>query len=358
MTYFLKDILRQPDELQRALDYLCGTGYKALEKAAAAARGRHVYLSGIGSSWHASLSAAPLFYSGAQPVYLQDTAELLHYATFPPDAVVILISRSGRSIEVVQLLAKARESGAIVIGLTNLADGRLAQDAQIPIVVPTMLDYAISVNTYSTLAMAAGILASVTVGNFDSALADKLSRVIIKTAHAIPRWQEQIASSDWLFPGGNYYFLARGSSLGSCHETRLLWEEGIKSPATAMGTAGFRHGPQEMVSESSHIAMWIDAKTMREQDLAVARDLRRLGASVMVIGQDLPADVGDLVFQLPKVPAEWQFLIDIIPAQLTAEHLARLSGVDSDTFRTCAYIVEDDYGLLRDEAAAPKEEIK
>jgi len=53
-----------------------------------------------------------------------------------------------------------------------------------------------------------------------------------------------------------------------------------------------------------------------------------------------------LVFQLPAISPEWQFLIDIIPAQLVAEKLSRLSGVDCDTFRLSSYIVEDEGGLL------------
>jgi len=65
--------------------------------------------------------------------------------------------------------------------------------------------------------------------------------------------------------------------------------------------------------------------------------------------------LGDLVFQLPSVPPGWQFLIDIIPGQLAAEKLARLSGVDSDTFRYCSFIVEDEYGLLPQENGSPNE---
>jgi len=82
----------------------------------------------------------------------------------------------------------------------------------------------------------------------------------------------------------------------------------------------------------------------------VARDLGKLGARVMLIGRDLPQDAGDLVFQVPATPTGWQFLIDIIPAQLAAERLARLSGVDCDSFRFCSFIVENEYGLLREEA--------
>ena len=44
----------------------------------------------------------------------------------------------------------------------------------------------------------------------------------------------------------------------------------------------------------------------------------------------LPADSANLVLCLPTVPAPWQFLIDIIPAQLAAEQLARLRGADCD----------------------------
>jgi len=111
-----------------------------------------------------------------------------------------------------------------------------------------------------------------------------------------------------------------------------------------------------MVTAGSRFGVWIDGRTMREQDLAVVRDLGRLGASVMLIGQELPEDAADLVLQLPRVPAEWQFLIDIIPAQFAAERLAGLSGVDCDSFRLCSFIVEDEYGLLKEEVATPGDE--
>jgi fructoselysine-6-P-deglycase FrlB-like protein len=121
-----------------------------------------------------------------------------------------------------------------------------------------------------------------------------------------------------------------------------------------MGTGSFRHGPQEMIAKDFRFGMWIDGAQMREQDLAVARDLRKLGASVLLIGQNLPDDAADLVFQLPAIPSEWQFLIDIIPAQLAAERLSRLSGVDCDSFRLCSFVVEDEYGLLPKQTSGGK----
>jgi fructoselysine-6-P-deglycase FrlB-like protein len=325
---------------------------------------------------HAALNVSTLFHQRAYPVFCGDAAELLTFATFPEDSAMILISRSGKSTEIVQLAAKARRSGVKVIGITNAPEGTLAKEAHVAIVVPIAFDHAISVNTYTTLALAAGMLANsvvaqsagsgVTLGCAqpvsagDSAqprvplrakpsrqgLAGSLSFSLTEAGRATPRWQEQIAVSTWLAPHSTTYFLARGSSLGSAYEARLMWEEGVKTPATAMGTGGFRHGPQEIVARDVRFGLWIDGAHMREQDLTVARDLRELGAKVMLIGQKLPGDAGHLVFQLPAIPAEWQFLIDIIPAQLVAERLSRLSGVDCDTFRLSSYVVEDEGGLL------------
>jgi glucosamine--fructose-6-phosphate aminotransferase (isomerizing) len=356
VTHFLRDILRQPIELQRTLDHLSGAGRAALDAALATVRAaRHVYLTGIGSSWHAGLNVSVLFQLGARPVYLVDAAEMVQFAAIPAGSLLIVISRSGRSVEIVQLLAKARESGATVIGITNAAEGTLAREAAISLVIPVELDHAISVTTYTTLALAAGVLAGSVTGSVDltgrtakigCATGESLSRAFAAAGRAIPGWQAQIEKSEWLAPRCTTYFLARGSSLGSAYEARLMWEEGVKSPATAMGTGSFRHGPQEIVGKGVRFGMWIDGAKMREQDLAVARDLRKLGARVMLIGQRLPTDAGDPVFQLPEITSEWQFLIDIIPGQLVAERLARLSGSDPDTFRLCSFVVEDEAGLL------------
>jgi hypothetical protein len=62
-----------------------------------------------------------------------------------------------------------------------------------------------------------------------------------------------------------------------------------------------------------------------------------------------PASSNDLKIEIPEVPQDWQFVSDVIPAQLAAEQRARLSGVDCDTFRVCSFIVEDEHG----EAAMP-----
>jgi len=338
--------------MRKAIEYLTGTGQDPLHRASALIRSAdHVFMTGIGASWNAALSAGALFDLGARSVFMQEAGELLHLTAIPRGAAIVAISRTGRSIEIVQLLAKAEARGARIIGITNCADSPLGKESEVAIVVPTKLDHGISVNAYSTLLIAASALASAATTGF-AAVATPLLHAVAAGGECLDSWQEQMEESNWLTSRAPYYLLARGSSLGTCHEARLLWEEAVKMPATAMSTSSFRHGPQEIVRDGMRFCLWIDQTRMRDQDLSVAHDLRELGASVMVIGEKLPRDAGDLVCQLPDSPPSWQFVIDVLPIQLAAERLSRLAGVDCDSFRICSYVVEDEHGLLRKKAEA------
>jgi glutamine---fructose-6-phosphate transaminase (isomerizing) len=346
MTHFLEDILRQPNELQKVIELLAGDLNASLQGAAEIIQqARHVYFTGIGASWNAAVGAGGLFHREGRPVYLLDASELLYTTRIPAQSAVIILSRSGRSAEILQLLEKARTAAAKVVGITNFEEGGLAQSADISIVLPVEPDHGISTNTYISLAAGATALAATVGGTFDAIFVLDLLRAIDETKTRIPFWREQLAKTSWLQPGATYYFLARGSSLASSNEAQLLWEEGVKMPAVALGTDAFRHGPQEAITSGMRVGIWIDDHA-READYAVVRDLRSLGAVVMAVGSALPIDTGDLTIELPHWPPGWQFLMNILPAQLAAERLAALSGVDCDAFRYASYVVEDSYGLL------------
>src|SRR5260370_18745483 len=112
MPQFLRDILRHPNELHRTLEHLLGAGRSALDAAVVAVRtARHVYLTGIGSSWHAGLNVSAPFQLGGRPVYMVGAAELGQFGAIPAEAVVIVISRSGRSRGICEVRAQGRGGG-------------------------------------------------------------------------------------------------------------------------------------------------------------------------------------------------------------------------------------------------------
>jgi glucosamine--fructose-6-phosphate aminotransferase (isomerizing) len=276
---------------------------------------------------------------------LVEASELLHFTQIAPDAAVIVLSRSGKSVEIVRLLSKAKERKAKIIGITNTPQSPLAQAADITLNLHATFDHLVSVTMYSALALVGSLLAGTASNTLDDSVSQSLNDSLSAAQEALTLWRHQLEGNEWFARDAPIYFLARGGSLASCHEARLLWEEAAKAPASALTTGGFRHGPQEIVVEGLHFGIWIDSQRMRDQDLVLARDIRKLGGKIMLIGQNIPSGEGDVVFSLPKIPSDWQFLIDIIPAQLAAEYLSRLRGVDCDSFRICPYIVENEGGL-------------
>jgi glucosamine--fructose-6-phosphate aminotransferase (isomerizing) len=328
---------------------MLGSGKPSLHAAAAVLRAAGpVIITGIGASWHAGMAMQAQLLGCGIPALLLDASELLHFGEVWPGAAVVMLSRSGKSTEIVQLIDKCRSRSATIISITNQLDSPLAQGSDIVLSTNTDFDHAVSVSTYSAIALAGALLAFETTGHSALSLQEELSRALDGAAAAIPEWRRIIDKSGWLGGGNGYtYFLARGAGMASCHEARLLWEEAAKMPATALSSGGFRHGPQEIVREGMCAGIWIDAECMRNQDLELARDLKRLGVRVLTIGQRLEDVAGDSVLCLPAIPAQWQFLIEIIPIQIAAERLAIVRGEDPDSFRLCSYIVEDEGGLRR-----------
>ncbi len=348
-TRLFADILKQPAQLAASLSYMLGAGKPVLDEAAAVLRrAKSVLISGIGASWHAGMAMQAELLTAGFPAMLIDASELLHFAEVPEGTTVFLLSRSGKSTEIVQLVQKCRARSATIISITNQPDSPLAQGSDFVLNTSTEFDHAVSVSTYSAIALAGALLACEAAGCSAQQFQMELLRSLADAAASISQWRKTIESSGWLGKGNeSTYFMARGASLASCHEARLLWEEAAKKPATALTAGGFRHGPQEIVREGLCVGIWIDAQHMRTEDLSLASDLRKLGARVLLIGQQLEESAGDCVLCLPAVPTRWQFLIDIIPIQIAAERLAAVRGVDPDSFRLCSYIVEDEGGLIR-----------
>lgn len=341
MTKLLEDILHEPEVLIKSLNSNWYQGRQRLEEAGHLVReARAVYIVGIGSSWHAGMAVLSIFHAFSCPALLVDASEMVHFTSIPRRSCVIVLSRSGRTIEVVQMLDHLKLQQAKIIAVTNTVDSPLARAAHVLLQLEARFDHLVSISMYSALALVGSLIASVAVGRMDEQVVRSLVDSLASTKKAISLWQEQIEATPWLKRDAPTYFLARGGSLASCFEARLLWEEAAKAPASSLSTGGFRHGPQEIVHAGLRVAMWLDSEKLRAEDLAVAADLRGNGSSVFLIGQRVKRNHADLVINLPSILPRWQFLVDIIPVQIAVERLSRLRGVDCDAFRFCPYIVE------------------
>ncbi len=354
MTRFFEDILREPDALRNILSAAAGRNKDSYRKAAnALAQNCALYIVGMGASWHAGMAVTSFFHARRRPAVLCDAAELLYFGDIAENSCVLLLSRSGKSKEIVDLVRNLRGRGATIISITNDPRSPLAAESDFVIDLLSPFDTNVSVTMYSGIALSGCLLAALACGEEIDSTCEVLHSALADALRSIPAWARQLDASDWPAVDAPYYFLARGASVASCNEARLLWEEASKSTATALTTGGFRHGPQEMVRPELRVALWLDKDHLQHHDLKLSEDLQTLGVNVLLIGQNLEEPLSSLFLRLPFIPSEWQFVVDIIPVQIAAERLARLSGRDCDTFRLCSYVVTDEGGLSLENRDGP-----
>lgn len=355
---FLEDVLREPRELRailrRLLDRTAGTR-SVLEAAASAfAKAPVRWITGMGSSWHAGFAIQQLCDAAGLPVRNFDAGELLHFGRVPPGAAILALSRSGRSVEVVELLAKARAARAPVLAVTNDPESPLARGAERSIALGAPFDFNVSVTMYSGVALAGGLVGAMAARTWRDEEAEAIDRQLQAAEPLLSEWRALLENCQLVdsrvTADAPIVLLARGPGLAAAHEARQLFEEAAKLPATAHSTGAFRHGPNEMVHPGVRVILWLAAEgRTRELDLKLAADLSRAGAHVTLVGRavsSVPAEVAaELALELPPGPARWQFLVELMPVRLLIEQIARLRGVDCDTFRYCPFVVSREEGL-------------
>lgn len=341
----LENILGQAESLRGVTAYQFGDGREALESAAAVLRGAHrVVLSGMGSSLFGCMVLASYFNRNGIDASAIDTSELLHYrsAICGPGTVVLLVSRSGETVEALKLLDKLRGSGAVVIGVTNEPGTTLHRESSQALFVNSTRDQLVAVQTYSGTVAVLLLLGAAVHSRVDD-LRDGLSA----TAEALEQFLKQCvdASQTWrnfFQPARAIYLLGRGASVGSSYEGALLFHEAAKTPAVSMSAAHFRHGPVEVVDREFRAIVFASQAETADLDASVAQDLCELGARVMPIG---PFASDGISWKTEGVPQIFAPLLEIVPVQLAALRLAQWNGIVPGDFRFAAAVTQTEAGF-------------
>lgn len=345
---YLADILAEPRELGALLERLSRPpACEALERGADLLRAASApYFAGMGSSFHGGHALQALCDGAGRPARNVDAGELAHFARLPAGATVLFLSRSGRSVEIVELLRLAKAAGAVRLGVTNDANSPLARECDPAVLLDAPFDHNVSVTMYSGVALAAALMVSRSLRTWRPELKGELQRALADAERRLSAWRTAIAASTFVARAATTVLLARGPGLAAAFEARQLWEEAAKHPATALSTGAFRHGPNEVVESGCRVVLWLAAgERLRALDLALAADLRRAGAKVALVGPDLPPGAADLLLEIPTLPSAWQFVVELMPVRLIAEAVARARGVDCDVFRHCPFVVASEEGL-------------
>jgi glutamine---fructose-6-phosphate transaminase (isomerizing) len=289
---------------------------------------------GMGSSMSAAIPAANYLESHGFAAKVLEASEWLHFgAAWPHTGASVLISRSGETVEIVNLLPRLNASAGPTIGVTNVRETRLARETEHPIHINSEPDRMVAVQTYTGTLAALLLLAAAVLEEPDDKWRTALDGVIDALAAEI---EEAIGQSeDWnnfLANAEVVHLLGRGPSLASVREGALLFNESARTPAVGISCALFRHGPVEIVDGRFRGIIFASQAETREIDLVLARDLDAMGGQTRVC-------------QVPGVAAPFEPLVEIAPIQIAACRLAEAKGIDPGDFRYATLVTLAETGF-------------
>jgi glucosamine--fructose-6-phosphate aminotransferase (isomerizing) len=240
------------------------------------------------------------------------------------DAVCLAISQSGRSPDLLASVEAARRGGAFVIALVNADDTPLAAmaDAAVPLHAGPELSVA-ATKSYITALTAVIQLVGEWAQDAELLTAlDGAPELLERATHL--NWN---AAVEALTPARNLYTVGRGLGFGIAQEAALKFKETCGLHAEAFSAAEVRHGPMALVTEGFPVLAFAQDDATRPGLEALAADLSRDGAKVLLAGAD-----GAAATVLPTLKAHpvLQPVLEIQSFYGMAARLSHARGFDAD----------------------------
>ncbi len=335
---YLRDILDQPRALadtHRGLETDA-----AVEDVARRVRDgdlRRVVLTGMGSS---HLGLVPLHLrlveAGLAPVSVE-SSELLHYQRrlLTSGTLLVLVSQSGRSAEILRLLETVRGHGVVTIGVTNTVDSPLAREATAVVLTRAGAEATVSCKTYLAAQMALAWLGEVLACGDHDATKATLAETIAATTTYLASWRSHV---EWLAERLRgvraVYYTGRGVSLAAACSAGLITKESTHRPAEGMSSAAFRHGPMEMLDADVFLLSFAGAARTRALNEALVVDVRAAGARAFLAA----ADAREPALRLPAVPDVARPVVELLPVEMVTLAMAALDGREAGRFERVAKV--------------------
>jgi len=330
---YVKDILNQPVALQDTiieLEKQTLTPFHLLSEKLSNHSLKRVVLTGMGSSYHAlhpiSLS---LLEHGVQTLMFE-TSELIYYAPrlVSPETLVVAVSQSGRSAEIVQLLEMIHHE-VPMIGITNTPESPLAQQADLTLFTRAGNEFSVSCKTYIATLAVLSYLGEVLLGKQPAGIFSDLQITVEQMSAYLKIWEKHVDYLTRDLNGINSLILTgRGSSLAAANTGGLIIKEAAHFHAEGMSSAAFRHGPFEMVSPEMMVLVFGGIGAGKPLNANLVVDIHKAGGRAEFVS----FNGGDNPYVLPSVPISQLSIMEILPAQMISIALALLNHHDPGTF--------------------------
>ncbi|MER5180471.1 SIS domain-containing protein [Streptomyces sp. NPDC002896] len=336
-----REMAEQPEVLRRILE----SGAPRIREVAeqvAARKPRFVLLTARGTSDNAALYAKYLLEIRLGiPCGLTSMSTTTAYGARPDltDVLVVTVSQSGGSPDLVASTKAAREAGAITVAVTNNPDSALAAVSEYHIDIMAGPEKALPATKTYTASLLALYLFVEGLRGGDGSAAKPLPDLAEKL---LERHDEVRALASRYRFAERMVITSRGYGYPTAKEAALKLMETSYIPALSYSGADLLHGPLAMVDNISPVIAVVTDGKGGEALQPVLDRLRGRGADLVVIGPRTQVEQASAGFVLPTegVAEEVQPILEIIPLQLLAYEVTIARGQDPDAPRALAKVTE------------------
>ena len=247
---------------------------------------------------------------------------------FDSQTLIIAVSQSGQSAEIVRLLA---ENGrrAQIIAVTNTDDSPLALQADAVFLTSAGQESSVSCKTYVTALVVLSQVGALLGYADPRPIRSELEQAAPAAATYLNSWRDHVLElAAALDNVHNLFFVGRGISLAAVGTGALITKESTHYHAEGMSSAAFRHGPLEMVSEKTFVGVFCGAETTLGLNAKLVEDIRRKGGRAELIG----AEARRSSLRIPAVPESVIPILEILPVEMITLALAAQTGREAGRF--------------------------
>ena len=303
---------------------------------------RFVLLAARGTSDHAALYAKYLVeVSLGLPAGLASPSTMTAYGARPDlsDVLLMTVSQSGGSPDLLETVRTARAGGATTLAVTNNVNSALAQEAERHLDVLAGPEHAVAATkSYSSQLLALWQLIDAYRGGDGSAAVGipEAAQSLIDRRADVAALAARFRFTDRLVTTG------RGYSYPTAREAALKLMETSYVAAHAFSGADLLHGPLAMIDHDHPVIAVVPDGRGAEAMQPVLERLADRGADVTVFGGEQSTTLGSAGFQFrcPGIVEELHPVIDIIPLQQLALEMTLARGFNPDAPRGLKKVTE------------------
>ena len=352
--FMLKEIHEQSftikDTMRGRIDPTDGTAHLGgIEDYMNRIRGANrIYITACGTSWHAGLIGKYLIeeYAGI-PVHVEYASEFRYRKPIiDSNTVVIGISQSGETADTLAAIRKAKELGALTVGICNVVGSSVARETDCGIYTHAGPEIGVASTKAFTSQVTVLFLLSLCFGrnlNLSSQTGKKYANALINIGDQVKTILEgsdsirEVAKST--VHADNFLYLGRGLNFPVALEGALKLKEISYIHAEGYPAAEMKHGPIALIDEKMPVVCLAPNDKTFEKVLSNIQEVKaRKGVIIAVTDKRTPEleKVSDYIIDVPSTHPKVFPILSSISLQLLAYHLAVLRECDIDQPRNLA----------------------